>query len=105
MKLKISQHSRAETEIQLTCKSIILATEKRIMAEEETGKFIALASKLEPQKVQYGTPGDGLKEKKNQSTLFEKWTKHMDLTKDKTFVLGSEVGKLKCKNENKACSQ
>ena len=34
------------------------------MAEEETGKFIALASKLEPQKVQYGTPGDGLKEKK-----------------------------------------
>ena len=75
------------------------------MAEEETGKFIALASKLEPQKVQYGTPGDGLKDKKNQSTLFEKWTKHMDLTRDKTFVLGSEVGKLKCKNENKACSQ
>ena len=59
------------------------------MSENEPGKFIALASKLEPQR-------DGLKEKLSQSTLFEKWTKHMDLTKEKTFVLGSEVKKLRC---------
>ena len=65
------------------------------MAENEPGKFIAIASELEPQKVQYGD-GDGLKEKLSQSTLFETWTKHMDLTKEKTFVLGSEVEKLKC---------
>ena len=65
------------------------------MAENEPGKFIALAFELEPQKVQYGTR-DGLGEKIGQSTLFEKWTKHMDLTKEKTFVLGSEVKKLRC---------
>ena len=69
------------------------------MAEKETGKFIALASKLEPQKVQYGTHRDGLEEKISQSTLFEKWTKNKDLTKEKTFVLGSEVKKLKCRTE------
>ena len=96
VKSKISQHTRAETETQVNCKSIILASKKRIMAENEPGKFIALASKLEPQKVQYGTHRDGLKEKISQSTLFETWTKHMDLTKEKTFVLGSEVEKLKC---------
>ena len=62
------------------------------MAENETGKFIALASKLEPQKVQEST-----QEKISQGTLFETWTKHMDLTKDKTFVLGSEVEKNKCR--------
>ena len=66
------------------------------MAENEPGKFIALAFKLEPQKVQNGTHRDGLAEKISQSTLFETWTKHMDLTKEKTFVLGSEVEKLKC---------
>ena len=94
VKFKISQHTRAETETWLNCKSIILASEKRIMSENEPGKFIALASKLEPHR-------DGLKEKLSQSTLFEKWTKHMDLTKEKTFVLGSEVENLKCwKNEN-----
>ncbi len=58
------------------------------MAENEPGKFIALASELEPQKVKYG---DGLEEKINQSTLLEEWTKNKELTKKKTFVLGSEV--------------
>ena len=96
MKSKISQHTIAETLTQLVCKSIILSSDKRIMAEKETGKFIALASKLEPQKVQYGTHRDGLEEKISQSTLFEQCTKNMDLTKGKTFVLGSEVIKLRC---------
>ena len=95
MKLQSSQHTRAETE-QLDCQSIILSSDKRIMAENEPGKFIALASKLEPQKVHYRTNSDGLTEKISQNTLFEKWTKHMDLTKDKTFVLGSEVKKFRC---------
>ena len=67
------------------------------MAENEPGKFIALASELEPQKVQYGTHRDGLEEKISQGTLFETWTKNMDLTKGKTFVLGSEVENLKCR--------
>ena len=62
------------------------------MAENEPGKFIALASKLEPQKVQEST-----QEKISQGTLFETWTKNMDLTKGKTFVLGSEVENLKCR--------
>ena len=94
MKLQSSQHTRAESK-QLVSQSIILSSEKLNMAENEPGKFIALAFELEPQKVQYGTR-DGLGEKIGQSTLFEKWTKHMDLTKEKTFVLGSEVKKLRC---------
>ena len=62
------------------------------MAEnKEPGKFIALASKLEPQKVKYGTLKDGLEKKIKQRTLLELWTKNKELTKDKTFVLGSEV--------------
>ena len=61
------------------------------MAEHDQGKFIALASELEPQKVQYGDRRDGLEEKINQSTLLEEWTKNKELTKKKTFVLGSEV--------------
>ena len=56
------------------------------MAENEQGKFIALASKLEPQKVQ-----NGMEERINQSRLLENWTKNKELTKEKTFVLGSEV--------------
>ena len=56
------------------------------MAENEQGKFIALASKLEPQKVQNGMEG-----RINQSKLLENWTKNKELTKEKTFVLGSEV--------------
>ena len=94
---QISQHTRAETETLLDCKTI-LSSDKSIMAENEPGKFIALASKLEPQKVQYGTHRDGL-ESWLESTLFEKWTKNKDLTKEKTFVLGSEVKKLKCRTE------
>ena len=61
------------------------------MAENEPGKFIALAPDLEPQKVQYGNPRNGMEEKINQSTLLEEWTKDKELTKGKTFVLGSEV--------------
>ena len=41
------------------------------MVENDPGKFITLASKLEPQKVQYGTHRDGLEEKISQGTLFE----------------------------------
>ena len=61
------------------------------MAENQPGKFISLAPDLEPQKVEYGDRGHGREEKINQSTLLEEWTKNKELTKEKTFVLGSEV--------------
>ena len=69
VKSKISQHTRAETETLLDCKTI-LSSDKSIMAENEPGKYIALASKLEPQEVQNGTHRDGLEEKISQSTSF-----------------------------------
>lgn len=60
------------------------------MTENEPGKFISLAPDLEPQKVEYGDRRHGREEKINQSTLLEEWTKNKELTKEKTFVLGSE---------------
>ena len=63
------------------------------MAENEPGKFIALAPDLEPQKVQYGDWRHGQEEKITQSTLLEEFTKNKEMTKEKTFVLGSEVSK------------
>ena len=67
------------------------------MAGNKPGELIVLASNLEPQKVEYGTLRDEMEEKINQSTLLEEWTKNKELTKEKTFVLGSEVDKKKLK--------
>ena len=59
------------------------------MAEKEHGKFIPLATKLEP-----NAKNKALNEKVCQNKLFESWTKNLELTKEKTFVLGSEVNKI-----------
>lgn len=60
------------------------------MADNEHGKFIPLAPKLEPNEEK-----EELNKKVCQNNLFENWTKKLELTKGKTFVLGSEVNE-KC---------
>ena len=61
------------------------------MAEKEQGKFISLATSLQPEAVKSAVLGAKI----SQNQLFETWTKDEELTKDKTFVLGSEVNNFK----------
>ena len=56
------------------------------MADKEQGKFISLAPNLQPAEV-----NKVLGAKKSQNHLLEAWTRYKELTKEKTWVLGSEV--------------
>ena len=64
------------------------------MAEKEHGKFIPLATKLEP-----NAKNKALNEKVCQNKLFESWTKNLEVAKEKTFVLGSEVNEILIKDK------
>ena len=61
------------------------------MAAKEQEKFISLATSLQPKAVKSAILGAKI----SQNQLFETWTKDKELTKDKTFVLGSEVNNSK----------
>ena len=56
--------------------------------------FIPLATNLEP-----NAKNEALNEKESQNKLFESWTKNLELAKEKTFVLGSEVNKIFIKDK------
>ena len=66
-----------------------------IMSGNEAGKFIHLASGLEATK----SKSEDLKKKSGQNTLFEKWTRNIEIAKEKTFVLGSEVDQISNSDE------
>ena len=66
------------------------------MAAKEQEKFISLATSLQPEAVKSAVLGAKI----SQNQLFEIWTKDKELTKDKTFVLGSEVNNFMKINQN-----
>ena len=67
-----------------------------IMSGNEAGKFIHLASRLKPTTK---SKSEDLKKKSGQNTLFEKWTRNIEIAKEKTFVLGSEVDQISNSDE------